>query len=69
MHCCGTDTRIAAISPIAKHIKLIDRIDNLRDIPHGEGFLKVYIPESRLLLEVLRGTDPALESELESLLT
>jgi (p)ppGpp synthase/HD superfamily hydrolase len=61
--------RIATISPIAKRIKLIDRIDNLRDIPPGEGFRKTYIPESRLLLDVLRGTDPALEAELESLLT
>jgi len=60
--------RILGISRNAKRIKLIDRIDNLRDIPEGEGFLKRYRAESLLLLEVLRGADAGLETELERLL-
>lgn len=60
---------IAKISKPAKLIKLIDRIDNLREVPESESqFLKLYREESRLLLEVLRGTDAGLEAELESLL-
>ena len=59
--------RIAGIPREAKLIKLIDRIDNLNEIPPTEGFLKKYQSESTLLLEVLRGTHSELEAELESL--
>jgi len=56
----------------ARAIKLIDRIDNLRecldDPQTPPDFLKLYRQESMLLLEVLRGTDEALELELEKLL-
>ena len=68
--------RIETIGLPAKTIKLIDRIDNLRDImadaltnDEAAKFLPVYREESRLLLEVLRGTHEGLESELESLVT
>jgi (p)ppGpp synthase/HD superfamily hydrolase len=61
--------RIRTISTEAKKIKLIDRIDNLREIPPTEGFLQKYRAESRLLLEVLRGVDAELEAELEGMLT
>lgn len=61
---------IATISPNAKLIKLIDRIDNLREVPVSEvDFLRLYKSESALLLEVLRGVDSDLERELEVLVT
>jgi len=63
---------IATISKGAKTIKLIDRIDNVREMLDDpetpESFVKLYVPESRLLLDVLRGTNAELEDELESLL-
>jgi len=63
---------IAFISKGAKTIKLIDRIDNVREMLDDpetpESFVKLYVPESRLLLDVLRGTNAELEDELESLL-
>ena len=61
---------IAGASKVAKTIKLIDRIDNLSEMQGcGDSFLAKYKEESRLLLDVLRGTDAELEAELESLLT
>lgn len=60
---------IAKASHGARVIKLIDRIDNLNEMQGcGDDFLTLYKSESRLLLDVLRGTDAALESELEALL-
>lgn len=61
--------RIAKISPEAKLIKLVDRIDNLREIDaKGEKFAKLYRQESLLLLnECLRGINAELEKELEDL--
>jgi guanosine-3',5'-bis(diphosphate) 3'-pyrophosphohydrolase len=59
---------LAKVSVQAKIIKLADRIDNVREsIDDGEtprDWLKTYLRESELLLEVLRGTDASLESEL-----
>lgn len=57
---------VANASLWAKKIKLLDRIDNL---PVGMAvsdpeFARKYVPESRLLLEVLKGTDKELEQEL-----
>ncbi len=57
--------RIKNISKEAKVIKLIDRIDNLGEIPLDSPFLKVYVAESDLLLrECLLGADTDLEKEL-----
>ncbi len=48
----------------ARLIKLADRADNLRDMTNAPtSFLRVYVPESQALLEVLRGTDEVLEHE------
>jgi len=55
--------RIFTLSYTAKLIKLVDRIDNVTDMP--EHF---YLKESALLLEVLRGTHKELENELERLI-
>ena len=55
-----------------KIIKLCDRIDNVResldDPETPEDFFKLYLKESRALLEVLRGVNSGLEQELEGLL-
>lgn len=60
--------RLSRASVTARRLKLLDRMDNLRDIPLNEGFLRVYVEESRGLLSVLRGADADLEKELESLI-
>jgi (p)ppGpp synthase/HD superfamily hydrolase len=53
----------------AKLIKLIDRIDNLGEIPLSDGFAVVYARESLLLLEeALVGTDENLEKELRDII-
>ena len=59
--------RIALVPPECKIVKLIDRIDNLREIDPNDGFAKVYADESLLLLEVLREADRELASEFQSL--
>ena len=54
-----------------KLIKLVDRIDNMTDVVNDKetpaDFVVKYKAESKLLLEVLRGTDAELEKELEEL--
>ena len=57
--------RIATISREAKVVKLIDRIDNLREIDPNEGFAQKYADESMLLVEVLEDADPVLATELK----
>lgn len=52
--------RISKVVRPYKVLKLFDRLDNLRDLPEGEKFARVYVPESRALVEVLRDADPAL---------
>lgn len=59
--------RIATISKEAKVVKLIDRIDNLREIDINEGFARKYADESMLLVKALADADPALASELEKI--
>lgn len=52
---------LAKASPRAKTIKLADMIDNSRNIVECDpAFAEIYIPEKRLLLEVLRAGDPIL---------
>lgn len=51
----------AKASPQAKTIKLADLISNSRSImQHDPGFAAIYIPEKRLLLDVLQEGDQAL---------
>lgn len=60
------------VSVRAKMIKLVDRIDNVREVvtdPEAPpDFVKIYRAESLLLLEALKGTDAELEAELAKLL-
>ncbi len=62
---------IAASRSGARLIKLADRADNLRDMRDAPtSFLRVYVPESEALLEVLAGTtDTELEQELREALS
>ena len=57
---------IAVISRRAKLIKLADRADNLTDGAKSpdKAWIATYVAESRLLAEVLKGTDERLEDEL-----
>jgi (p)ppGpp synthase/HD superfamily hydrolase len=57
---------IAVISRRARCLKLADRADNLRDgcACPDKDWLATYVHESRLLAQVLRGTDPELEAGL-----
>lgn len=54
-------------SRAARNIKILDRIDNLADIPKGEPFLKTYLDESEILFQYLKDTDTdvALLSQLD----
>jgi len=62
-------TKIKASSYEAKIIKLIDRIDNLGEIPPSGDFGVVYAKESLLLLnEALVNTDEELENELRDII-
>jgi (p)ppGpp synthase/HD superfamily hydrolase len=57
--------RLARIPRQAKLIKMIDRIDNLREMTGApRGFLTLYGQESLLLLEALGDTDELLAREL-----
>ena len=53
----------------AKIIKMIDRIDNLRDMPltPPNSYTKMYLEESLLLAEVIGSADLALKAELVDL--
>lgn len=61
--------KIQASSYEAKLIKLIDRIDNLGEIPPSGNFAVVYYAKESLLLlnEALVGTDEELENELRDI--
>ena len=62
--------RISEICYRAKLIKLMDRIDNLReiDLANDAEFAKMYANESLSLLEVLRDVDDELTIELETVI-
>ena len=54
---------LAKASPMAKTIKLADLIDNAESITqYDPKFAKVYMHEKKLLLEVLRESDPKLHA-------
>jgi len=56
---------LTRISVEAKIIKLLDRIDNLREMAAApRGFVRLYCEESRLLAEVIGDADPDLKAEL-----
>lgn len=53
---------------IAKVIKLIDRIDNLREIDPADSFAWLYCEESLALLAVVGDADHSLAGELQQLI-
>lgn len=59
--------KIKGICLESKLVKLIDRIDNLYEMPESDGFALIYAKESILLLdECLTGVDAELEAELRN---
>lgn len=60
--------RIRGISDECKVVKLIDRIDNLREMDINDPFLRIYLLESAELAIVLDGVDSDLSLELCSLI-
>lgn len=60
--------RLATVSREAKLIKLIDRIDNLNELPRDDGFWPVYAAESRDLAEAVGDADAGLKAELLTIL-
>lgn len=57
--------RLKGVSPTVKTIKMLDRLDNIRDCgPLSVGFIRKYCHESRLLAEVLADADPDLAERL-----
>lgn len=61
--------RLKTISREAKIIKMLDRIDNLKEIDYTDSFAKLYAKESRSLLAAVGDADPELASELVSEIT
>ncbi len=57
---------ITAGSHGARIIKLLDRIDNLREMPVDppNSYIRMYLEESRLLVEAIGQVDPTLKGEL-----
>ena len=61
---------------VVRAIKLIDRIDNIREmmddlragLATDHTFQALYADESKALLDALKGTDPELENELQSVI-
>jgi (p)ppGpp synthase/HD superfamily hydrolase len=59
--------RLAGAPRRVKIIKMIDRLDNLREMDGSAGdFARLYGEESLLLVEVLKDADPALAEELRT---
>ncbi len=57
--------RLKSVPPIVKTIKMLDRMDNIRDCGLlSAGFIRKYCHESRLLVEVLADGDPDLAGRL-----
>jgi (p)ppGpp synthase/HD superfamily hydrolase len=60
---------LARVSRPAKIIKLLDRIDNLRDMEGApQKFLSLYLEESRLLAASIGNADAELVRELEDVI-
>lgn len=60
----------AVASPRAQTIKIADIISNIRDVEkHDPEFAKVYLPEKRLVLDVLTAGDRTLWNIANELLT
>ncbi len=58
---------LAGVSGEAKIIKMLDRIDNLREMdPENERFVQVYAQESWMLVQVLADADVDLAGELKN---
>ena len=58
---------VANLSRELKVVKLLDRIDNIRELDRNNSFFPVYANESLLLAEVLKDADIDLWNELTSL--
>lgn len=56
---------LATVSVEAKKIKMLDRIDNLREMDTSSGFAEKYATESEHLLATIGDADPDLKAELE----
>ena len=62
-----SNARLARASRAAKIIKLLDREDNLLDIPPEEGFLQVYAEETKALVEAIGHVDKEISTRLLSI--
>jgi (p)ppGpp synthase/HD superfamily hydrolase len=60
--------RLATVSRVAKIIKMLDREDNLLEMPHPCSFRDLYVEESRLLLPFLRDADEELAARVDAVI-
>lgn len=60
--------RIASISTNAKLIKMLDRIDNLKEIDLTDGFAVTYLDESHQLYFKLKNADVQIAEELHQII-
>lgn len=56
--------KLAAASQAAKIIKLLDREDNLLDMPEGETFRRIYAKETKALIEAIGHADKEIAARL-----
>ena len=61
--------RIAGAPTEIKVLKLIDRIDNLRELDPGDSFASLYVLESTQLVDRIGDADPVLADELRKCCT
>jgi (p)ppGpp synthase/HD superfamily hydrolase len=61
--------RLGTISRVAKIIKMLDREDNLLEMPTPCSFRDLYVRESRLLLPLLEDADADLAARLGLVIT
>ena len=61
---------LLTISDRAKRIKMVDRWDNLQDMGFAQpnSFLRKYLVESRIILEILKPADYNMAKELEAVI-
>lgn len=61
---------LLTISDRAKRIKMVDRWDNLQDMGFAQpnSFLRKYLIESRIILEILKPADYNMAKELEAVI-
>lgn len=60
--------RLGTVSQAGKIIKMLDREDNLLEMPHPCSFRDLYVEESRLLMHHIRDADEKLAARIDAVI-